>query len=125
MGSDNPSGADNQQETNRPRARLDPLWIVGFVDGEGCFSVSVHRNPRYARRTGGWQLHPVFHVYQHERHRVVLEELATFFGCDRVRSKGPRSNVATYAVDSLSELERLIVPFFEPHPRGVKAGGLH
>ena len=120
MGSDNPSGADNQQETNRPRARLDPLWIVGFVDGEGCFSVSVHRNPRFARRTGGWQLHPVFHVYQHERYREVLEDLVLFFGCGRVRSKGPTSSVMTYAVDALGELERVIVPFFERHPLVVK-----
>ena len=66
MSSDNPSGADNQQETARSMLELDPRWIAGFVDGEGCFSVSVHRNPS-ARSTGGWQLHPVFHVYQHAR----------------------------------------------------------
>jgi hypothetical protein len=120
MGSDNPSGADNQQETRRLSARLDPLWVVGFVDGEGCFSVSVHRNLRYARRTGGWQLHPVFQVYQHERHRVVLEELVTFFGCGRIRPKGPKSRVVTYAVDSSRDLERAIVPFFECHPLVVK-----
>src|SRR3989304_7304459 len=103
MGSENPSGADNQQETTRSRIELDPLWVVGFVDGEGCFSVSIHRNPN-ARSTGGWQLHPVFHVYQHERHQVVLEELVSFFGCGRIRSKGPGSSVQTYAVDSLKDL---------------------
>src|SRR3954452_18694520 len=68
MRSENPTGADNQQETARSTLELDPNWVVGFVDGEGCFSVSVHRNLN-ARRTGGWQLHPVFHVYQHEDHR--------------------------------------------------------
>ncbi len=45
MSSDNPTGADNQQETSGQSAPLDPMWVVGFVDGEGCFSVSVHRNP--------------------------------------------------------------------------------
>ena len=39
MGSDNPFGADNQQET-KLRA-LDPSWVVGFVDGEGCFSAAI------------------------------------------------------------------------------------
>ena len=72
MSSENPTGADNQQETASSSLELDPRWLVGFVDGEGCFSVSVHRNAN-AKRTGGWQLHPVFHVYQHERHRAVLE----------------------------------------------------
>ena len=120
MGSDNPSGADNQQETATPRLELDAGWVVGFVDGEGCFSVSIHHNPRFAKRTWGWQIHPVFHVYQHEVHRAVLEGLVTFFGCGRIRSKGPGSSVATYAVDGLRDLERSILPFFESHPPVVK-----
>ncbi len=39
MDSDNPSGADNQQE--RP---LAVEWVVGFADGVGCFSVRGHRD---------------------------------------------------------------------------------
>jgi hypothetical protein len=119
MSSDNVTSGDNQQETVRPRLELDPQWVVGFVDGEGCFSVSIHRNP-YVRRTRGWQIHPVFHVYQHLSHRAVLEELIRFFSCGRIRPKGPASNVATYAVDSLRDVEKWIVPFFESHPLVVK-----
>src|SRR5215207_9052841 len=107
MSSDNPIGADNQQETIM---MLDPRWVVGFVDGEGCFCVSIHRNSM-VRSTGGWQLHPTFQVYQHERHRVVLEGMQTFFGCGRIRAKGPGSSVLTYAVDSLADLEARILPF--------------
>ena len=120
MGSDNPSGADNQQETASPSIVLDPLWVVGFVDGEGCFSVSVHHNPRYARRTRGWQLHPTFQVYQHHQHQAVLEAFIEFFGCGRLRPKGPKSSVLTYAVDSLRELEQSVIPFFERHSLVVK-----
>ena len=119
MSSENPSGADNQQETVRSMLTLDPRWVVGFVDGEGCFSVSIHRNPG-AKSTGGWQVHPVFHVYQHESHRVVLEALVPMFGCGRLRPKGPNSSVWMYAVDSLRDLERHIVPFFEEHQPVVK-----
>ena len=119
MRSENPTGADNQQETARSTLELDPNWVVGFVDGEGCFSVSVHRNLN-ARRTGGWQLHPVFHVYQHQDHRGVLEELVMFFGTGRLRPKGPQSSVLTYAVDSLVEIEAAVLPFFECHPLRVK-----
>ena len=119
MRSENPSGADNQQETASSSLKLDTRWVVGFVDGEGCFSVSIHRNLN-AVSTGGWQLHPVFHVYQHEAHRAVLEALVPFFGCGSVRSKGEGSAVWTYAVDSLRKLESIIVPFFEHHPLVVK-----
>ena len=118
MGGDNATSGENQQETARPS--LDPMWVVGFVDGEGCFSVSVHCNP-HVRQTRGWQLHSTFQVYQHERYREVLEELISFFGCGRVRAKGPGSSVLTYAVDSLGDLEEGILPFFEAHQLVVKA----
>ena len=118
--SENPSGADNQQETASPRIELDPHWITGFVDGEGCFSVSIHKNP-LATKSRGWQVHPVFHVYQHESYRAVLEALVRHFGVGNLRPKGPNSSVLTYAVDSLLRLEQAIIPFFERYPLVVKA----
>jgi hypothetical protein len=119
MDSENPSGADNQQETAIPSLVLDPNWIAGFVDGEGCFSVSVHRSSMMHRH-GGWQLQPVFHVYQHQDHQDVLEAMVPTFGSGRVRPKGPRSSVMTYVVEALRDLEAAIVPFFERHPLIVK-----
>ncbi len=119
MGSDNPSGADNQQETSMSSVQLDPNWIAGFVDGEGCFSVSVHRN-QFMHRHRGWQLQASFHVYQHSDHRDVLDSLCCFFECGRVRPKGPQSSVVTYSVSALSELSGTIIPFFEEHPLHVK-----
>jgi hypothetical protein len=119
VSSENVTSGDDQQETASPRLELDPHWVVGFVDGEGCFSVSIHRNP-YVRKTRGWQVHPVFQVYQHVGHRAVLEELIQFFSCGRIRLKGPGSSVATYAVDSLRNLETWIIPFFESYPLMAK-----
>jgi hypothetical protein len=62
----------------------------------------------------------VFHVYQHESHRVVLEELVRFFACGRVRSKGPGSSVLSFSVSSLRQLEILVLPFFERYPLVIK-----
>ncbi len=119
MNSENVTGGDYQQETACARRELDATWVVGFVDGEGCFSVSVHRNP-HVRRTLGWQLLPVFQVYQHEEHQDVLEDLVRFFGVGTVRSKGPASNVMTYSVGGLRVLRGSVVPFFKEHPLRVK-----
>jgi hypothetical protein len=119
MISENVSGGDNQQETAMSRCEFDAAWVVGFVDGEGCFSVSVHRNP-CVRRTMGWQLLPVFQVYQHVQHQDVLEALVDFFGCGVVRSKGPKSSVMTFSIGGLRVLERAVLPFFETHPLRVK-----
>jgi hypothetical protein len=57
-GSDNMLGADNQQERLRTVG-----WIVGFVDGEGCFSVTIQK----ATTATGWQVFPEFVVTQGER----------------------------------------------------------
>src|SRR2546422_7469318 len=73
--SDNPSGADNQQE------RLSTDWVVGFVDGEGCFFVGVNRQPTMKV---GWQVLPEFRVVQHQRDVALLEQLREFFGCGQI-----------------------------------------
>ncbi|MCA1837736.1 MAG: LAGLIDADG family homing endonuclease, partial [Actinobacteria bacterium] len=63
--SDNASGAENQQE------RLWKLgWVVGFVDGEGCFSVPIYRCHKMTLR---WQVRPEFAVVQGASSRDVLE----------------------------------------------------
>ena len=118
MNSDNPTGADNQQETAQPRLVLEPDWVVGFVDGEGCFSVSIHAHPGI--RSFGWQINPVFQVSQHRDARVVLDGLARFFDCGRVRNKGSASSVMIFAVDRRHDLRERIIPFFEAHPPAVK-----
>src|ERR1044071_1164493 len=81
MGSDNPAGADNQQE----RPGISAEWIVGFVDGEGCFGVSVVRNSTCRL---GWQAQPEFSVSQGERSASVLAELRSFFECGTVIRNG-------------------------------------
>jgi hypothetical protein len=117
VNSDNPSSADNQQETGL--VGIDPWWVVGFVDGEGCFSVSIHAN-RLARPTSGWHVQPTFQVSQHIDHIKTLEALTSFFGCGAVRLKGPNSAVAVYAVYSTLQLVNRILPFFEQYPLRVK-----
>ncbi len=59
MPSKNSSSRGNQQE------RLKIIgWIVGFVDGEGCFTISLHKNPT---TSSGWQIMPEFIVTQGEK----------------------------------------------------------
>jgi hypothetical protein len=119
MDSENSTGADNQQETSSPSVQLNPSWIAGFVDGEGCFSVSVHRQP-FMHRHRGWQIQSAFHVYQHHDRGDVLDALRTFFGCGTIRPKGPNSSVLTYSVTALRDLRNTIVPFFEEERLLVK-----
>jgi LAGLIDADG DNA endonuclease family protein len=112
------SGADNQQE--RPGFEQ---WVVGFVDGEGCFSVPVYRC-RSMRL--GWQVQPAFVVVQGERSVQVLHELKRFFGCGTVRINrrhdNHREHLYRFCVWALGDQVNRIVPFFEGNPlRTAKA----
>ncbi len=94
---------------------LDPQWVVGFVDGEGCFHVGVARHPEM---TTGFQVLPEFTVVQHERDVAVLYALKKFFGCGVVRrNHGDRM---AYRVRNQEHLREKIVPFFEKHPLKTK-----
>jgi len=99
---------------------LDPAWIVGSTDGEGCFSVSFHRNERCARRSFGWQINPTFHLYQHEGYRDVLEAVRQHLNVGRIAAKGSGSSVLTYSVQRRKDVTRVIIPFFEHHQLDVK-----
>jgi hypothetical protein len=112
MVGDNPSGAGNQQE--RPGIEQ---WIVGLVDGEGCFSCPIQRNRKVRR---GWQLQPVFAVVQGERSVHVLETLRDYFGCGRIyrnrRHDNHKEDLFVYRVFRRSDLINTIIPFFEANP---------
>ena len=90
---------------------LDAQWIVGFVDGEGCFHVGINPHPEM---TAGFQVLPEFTVVQHERDVQVLHALKSYFGCGVVRkNNGDRM---AYRVRGHEHLSKNIVPFFEKHP---------
>jgi LAGLIDADG endonuclease len=116
---DNPTGADNQQE--RPGSEQ---WAVGFVDGEGCFSISVVRNPGCRL---GWQVQHEFAVTQLAPSRAALEHLVEVFGCGRIveqhRTDDHRDRLLRFSVKRRSDLMTKVIPFFEASPlRTAKQG---
>jgi hypothetical protein len=103
---------ENQQE----RLRYEG-WVVGFVDGEGCFSCPLFRSPKM---TLGRQVRPEFAVVQGASSRHVLEELVEFFGCGKVylnrRRDNHREDLLRYCVQRIDDLRSTIVPYFMEHP---------
>ena len=109
--SNNQSSADNQQ------GRLDEKWLVGFVDGEGCFSVSFVRNKTMRF---GYQIFVEFVITQGEKSLDVLEEMENFFGCGKVyrntRHDNHREDLYRYCVRSIKDLDERVIPFFNENP---------
>ena len=91
--------------------KLEAQWVVGFVDGEGCFFVGMNRHPEM---TSGFQVLPEFTVVQQQRDIQLLHALKEFFGCGVVRTS--HAERMAYRVRSLDHLKQRIVPFFDQHP---------
>jgi hypothetical protein len=103
LSGENVTGAANQQE------RLEPQWVVGFVDGEGCFHVAFNRQPKMSL---GWQVLPEFRVVQHKRDEQVLARLQQFFGCGSVTTNnGDRKELRVRGMRNLG----YILEFFKAH----------
>ena len=115
---DNPTSAGNQQE------RLIQLgWVIGFVDGEGCFSLGFVRQPDRARRKGyktGYQVAHEFAVTQGARSLSCLHQLREFFGVGQVlanrRYDNHKEHLHRYVVRRRVELLEVVIPFFRQHP---------
>ena len=90
--------------------KLDTQWVVGFVDGEGCFYVGINK---HSDMSTGYQVLPEFTVVQHERDAQLLHALKAFFGCGVVRTN--HGDRLAYRVRSKEHLLQRIVPFFEEH----------
>jgi hypothetical protein len=93
---------------------LSADWVVGFVDGEGCFHVSINR---HLEMTVGFQVLPEFVVVQHQRDRQILMAIKRFFGFGVVRSN--HGDRLCYRVRELESLGK-VCDFFLQHPLKTK-----
>ena len=106
--------ADNQQE------RLKTIWwIIGFTDGEGCFSVSIIKN---ATTKLGWQVFPEFVISQEKKSLKNLEQIKMFFRCGNIyinrntrKNDNHREPLYRYCVRSILDLKEKVIPFFTEH----------
>ena len=104
--------ADNQQE------RLDINWIVGFVDGEGCFHISINKLDKMSL---GWQVLPEFRIVQSENNEQVLYKIQEYFGFGKVTlNREDRHGIRKeYRVRGLQNLNKLTL-FFQNYPLQTK-----
>lgn len=95
---------------------LDPFWVTGFIDGEGCFSVSFNKRAQTQTQAQWIEVRPSFSVSQTgKRSCIALQKTQQFFQCGSIRySAGDQTN--KYEVRSLKDLRTIILPHFEKYP---------
>jgi LAGLIDADG endonuclease len=89
-----------------------PSYISGYVDGEGCFSVSIA--PRHSLRVG-WEVRPSVSVSQNSDRSEVLLVIQRYFACGTLRPD--RSDrTLKWEVRSLPILWERVIPHFRTYP---------
>lgn len=87
-------------------------YITGFVDGEGCFSISFSLRKKMKL---GVEVRPSFAVSQHQRSKEIILYLQQYFNCGGVRFNKCDQNYK-FEVRSTNDLITKVIPHFRKYP---------
>ncbi len=99
---------------------LNPNYIVGFVDGEGCFSITANRH-----KQNRLEIRLIFEIEVREDDEDILRQIKEVLKCGNIyklsydRYRKWRAHVK-YKVSNFSDIVEKIIPFFTSHPLQAK-----
>lgn len=88
---------------------LDPWYVSGLVEGEGCFHVSFSLREKLRI---GIETRPSFSISLNCRDLMLLQGVHQYFGCGAIR-RSESDRTYKYEVRSISDLAREVIPHFE------------
>lgn len=95
-----------------------PNWLVGFIDGEGCFYVSTRKNKS---KLG---VGMIFSISQHSRDHLLTSKIISYFNCGIIEKPKGRFEVR-FVVYKFKDIFVKILPFLKKYPlQGVKNADL-
>ena len=90
--------------------KLNPWFITGFADAEGCFSFAIKPDAKSKLK---WRTSPLFVIKLHIKDIAILELIKNTLMVGKIRING--INSAQYVVESIQELQ-VIVNHFDLYP---------
>ncbi|MDZ7785789.1 MAG: LAGLIDADG family homing endonuclease [Candidatus Saccharibacteria bacterium] len=99
---------------------LNPHYIVGFVDGEGCFSITINKNGN-----GLPEVRLIFEIELREDDEPILHEISKVLDCGSIY----RLEYERYAkwrphvklkISNFKGISTKIIPFFQRYPLQAK-----
>jgi len=90
--------------------QVNPGWIAGFVDGEGCFTVDITQRSKIAHKI---TIGLCFSISQHKNSAHTLYALKQYFQCGNIVAD---KNNLIFRVKKFDDLRRFILPYFAKYP---------
>lgn len=88
---------------------LNPFWLVGFVDAEGCFYVKIVKNVSSKLK---FQL--CFSISQHCRDLILMNDISDYLKCGLIEKPQTRKE-ARFVVYRFNDHLNYIIPFFSKY----------
>jgi len=91
--------------------KLNPNWVTGFTDAEGCFMINITKRKTNKMR---WQIRPCFQIKLHYRDKKLLMKIKSFF--NEIGSISfSNDNGVMYRVNKLDDIINIIIPHFDKY----------
>jgi LAGLIDADG endonuclease len=91
---------------------LNPYFVTGFTDGEGCFCTSIYKDEKYKT---GWHVRSFFEISLNKIDRLLLLQIQEFFGGIGIISPDKTNDTLNYSVNNLKDLTTIIIPHFKKY----------
>ena len=103
---------NNKYSTNtvNNNSKINPNWISGFVDAEGCFSVIIE-----IPNINKWRVKTSFEINLHIKDVDILYQIQSFFGVGAVYLRVDRK-ICVYRVSNIKYIKDIIIPHFKKYP---------
>lgn len=111
-------------DSKKGEDKLDPNWVTGFVDAEGCFSVIIEIPEGPASPVPSakkWKVRISFEINLHEKDKDILYKIQSFFGVGAVYHRPDRKK-SVYRVTNVTYIKNVIIPHFANYPLVSKKG---
>lgn len=90
---------------------LDPWWIVGFINAEGCFDIHIGKS---ASHSLDYKVQLRLRISQHIRDLKIIESLLNTFNCGRLY-KYPNGKAVVITIVKFNDLTNNILPLLDSH----------
>lgn len=80
---------------------INPLWLTGFIDGEGCFTISIYKNTNKV----GWAVKIEFEIGLHVKDNALLEEIQNYYQVGNIFIKSRQG--VSFRIQSTKDLAKI------------------
>nr|QBM31520.1 hypothetical protein [Arthrobotrys musiformis]QBM31596.1 hypothetical protein [Arthrobotrys musiformis] len=97
---------------NEKKIILDPWFLSGFSDAEGCFTIVIIKNKELNL---GWAVKPKFQINLHEKDKALLSYIQNSLGVGIITKGGLNAKSIQFSVNSIKDL-KIIINHFDKYP---------